>query len=112
LPIVPVIVVVTTIEIVALAPLAMLPKLHVTVPPASEHVPWLGVADTYVTLGSSVSVTTTPVALSGPLFVTVTLYVTFPPTTTGSELSVFVIERSDDTEVKVAVQLIVPFIVT
>ena len=42
----------------------------------------------------SVSVTTTLVALEGPLFVTTSVYVSRPPAVTGSVESVFVIVRS------------------
>src|SRR5207245_3827959 len=54
----------------------MVPKLHVmgVVP---LHVPWLGTDDTNITPLASVSVSVTPVAVSGPLFVTVAVYVRF-----------------------------------
>ena len=44
----------------------------------------------------SVSVTLTLVAVLGPLFVTVRVYVNVAPAVTGSGESVFVIERSDE----------------
>jgi len=64
---------VTTISIRAVAAFANVPRLQVAVPLNSEQVPWLGVAETKVTLGGSTSVTVTPEAASGPLFVTVTV---------------------------------------
>ena len=42
----------------------------------------------------SVSATVAPVTACGPLFVTSTVYVSVPPGSTGSGLSVFVIDRS------------------
>ena len=59
----------TTIVIVVLAPLARFPKGQVTVA-VPLQVPWLGEADTKVTPPGRRSVTVTPVALAGPLFVT------------------------------------------
>ena len=56
---------VTTSEIVALAPLAIVPRLHVTVD-VPLHDPWLGVAETNVVPVGIVSVTVTPVAGDGP----------------------------------------------
>jgi hypothetical protein len=61
----------TTMSSVAVAPLPIVPRLHVTIPPDSPHDPWLAVAETKVTLGGSWSVTVTLDAASGPLFVTV-----------------------------------------
>ncbi len=69
--IVPVALGVTSILTVACAPFARLPRLHVTTPLNSLQLPWLGVADTKLTPAGSVSVTTTLVASSGPLFVIV-----------------------------------------
>ena len=57
----------------ALAPLLMVPRLHVTVPDASLQLPWLEKAEPKVTLAGSVSDSTTPVAWDGPLLVTVTV---------------------------------------
>jgi hypothetical protein len=68
---VPVAVGVTTIEIVALPGKARLPTLQVTVPADGVHEPWLGVAETNVTLPGKVSVTVTADAAVGPLLVTV-----------------------------------------
>jgi hypothetical protein len=68
--IVPRALVLTTRVSVADAPFARLPKLHVTVP-VPVVVPWLVVAETKVTLEGSTSVRVTPVAVSGPLLVTV-----------------------------------------
>ena len=64
----------TTMVMVAEPPLFITPKLQTTVADP-EHVPWLGVAETRVTLDGSTSVTTTPVAVSGPLLTTDTEYV-------------------------------------
>ena len=63
---------VTAIVTVAFAPLFKLPRLQVTVA-VPLQVPWLGIAETKVAPAGSVSVTTTPVAVSGPLLVTVTV---------------------------------------
>src|SRR5229473_6172092 len=54
--------------IVALAPEARLPTEQVTVPEALVQVPWLDVAEPKVTPLGRVSVTVTPVAGDGPLF--------------------------------------------
>ena len=58
---------------VAVSPAAMVPRLPVTVPPASVAVPWLGVADTNVAVAGSVSVRLTLRASDGPLLVIVTV---------------------------------------
>ena len=71
--IVPAVVGVTTMVTVALAPFDSVPMLQVTVLPDLLHVPCVDVADTYVTLAGSVSVSVTPVAVSGPLFFTPTV---------------------------------------
>jgi hypothetical protein len=80
--------------IVAEAPFARLPRLHVTVPAACEHDPVDGVADTNEVPDGSASVICTPAALEGPPFETVTVYVKLLPAETGSGESVFVTERS------------------
>src|SRR5918996_5433256 len=79
--------VVTTMVTVAVSPPATDPRLQVTVPPARLQLPWLLVEDTYCVVGSSWSVSVTPVAVPGPLFVTVIVYVTSSPASTGSGLS-------------------------
>ena len=62
----------TTMVTVALSPLAMVPRLHVTVPPAStQGVPWLGDAEIKVTAPGRVSVRVAPVAGDWPLLVIV-----------------------------------------
>ncbi len=61
---------VATIETVALAPLASVPRLHVTVV-VPVQVPTLGVADTKVKPAGSVSVTVTAAAGEGPALETV-----------------------------------------
>ena len=43
----------TTMSTVAVAPFPIDPRLHVTVPPDSLHDPWLGVAETNVTVDGS-----------------------------------------------------------
>ena len=45
---------------------AIVPSAQVTVPAASEQLPWVGVADTNVTPAGSVSVSVTPAASAGP----------------------------------------------
>ncbi len=50
---------VTLIETVALAPLSIVPREHVTVPDACEQLPWDGVAESNVTPAGSVSVSVT-----------------------------------------------------
>src|SRR3989338_4733053 len=95
--IVPVTVGVTTIVIVTDAAFARPPMLHVTVPLAWLHVPVdapVHAALPNVTPAGSVSVTTTPVALLGPLFVAVTAYARELPTKTGSGEAAFVTDRS------------------
>ena len=59
-----------TSVIVALAPLARLPRLAST-GPVPLHDPWLEVAETKFRPAGSESVTWTPSAVAGPLFVTV-----------------------------------------
>ena len=54
---------VATIATLALAPLASAPRLQVTVV-VPAHVPWLGVAETHVSPGGSVSVRVTFVAFA------------------------------------------------
>jgi hypothetical protein len=63
----------TTIVTVADPALAIVPRLHVTVPLACVHVPWVAVADTKVTPEGSVSVTVTPLAPLGPALLTLTV---------------------------------------
>src|SRR5882672_3960244 len=65
---------VTWMEIVALAPLARLPTVQVTVPAEFVQVPWLEDAETKATPLGRVSVTTTPVAGLGPLLVATIVY--------------------------------------
>jgi hypothetical protein len=73
LVIVPATVGVTTSVTVIVPPLAIPPRLQVTVPLTWLQVPWLGVADTKVTPAGRVSVRVTPVALLGPALLTVRL---------------------------------------
>jgi len=61
---------VITSAMVAVPPFARVPRLQVTVlVPVQE--PWLGVLETNVDPAGSVSTTVTPVAVKGPLLVTV-----------------------------------------
>lgn len=71
---VPLAVGVTVMVIVAVAPLAKLPSVQLSVPDdGGAQVPWLGVADTNVALDGRKSLTVTPVPFEGPLFVIVTV---------------------------------------
>jgi len=85
---------VTAMVTVADPALAIVPRLHVTVPALWVQVPWVGVADTKPTPAGKVSVRVTPVAALGPALLTLTVYVRLPPATTGSGLSVLVTDRS------------------
>src|SRR5262245_31842708 len=67
---------------VALAPLASVPRLQVTVVEPLQ-VPWLAVADTKLTVAGSVSVRETLSAAPGPLFRIVNPYSNDVPTATG-----------------------------
>ena len=58
----------TRISTLASPALRIAPRLHVTVV-VPEQLPWLGVTDCRVTPGGRTFVATTPVAVSGPLFV-------------------------------------------
>src|SRR5262249_51141795 len=79
---------VVTIVTVTLELLVRVPRSQVTVPLAFGHEPKLEEADTNCTPLGSTSVSLTPVAVFGPLFVTVTVYVRVCPVTTGSGESV------------------------
>jgi hypothetical protein len=85
---------VTTIVTVADPALAIVPRLHVTVPALWLQVPWVGVADTNTTPAGKVSVRVTPLAPLGPALLTPTVYVSVPDTITGSGLSALVTETS------------------
>jgi hypothetical protein len=63
----------TTMSIVAVAPLDIVPSVHVTVPSESPHTPVLEIAETNTTLDGSLSVTVTSDAGSGPSLVTVSV---------------------------------------
>jgi hypothetical protein len=80
-----------TIESVALAPFAKLPKLQLT---AVVQVPWLGIAETTAKPAGSVSVKVIPVAVEGPLLVTVNEKVTLLPKFTVCGAAVSARERS------------------
>lgn len=77
---VPGVVVVTTIVTLALAPFARLPRLQVTVPSLGGdfdvervQLPWVEETELKWTVAGKGSVTVTPVAGCGPLFVTVSV---------------------------------------
>ena len=77
----PGVVAVTTIVMLALAPFARLPTPQVTVPPLGRgfvvvdrvQLPWVVATELKWTLLGKGSVTVTPVASCGPLFVTVSV---------------------------------------
>src|SRR3989449_1557469 len=77
----------TTIATVADPPSPSSPSAQLTVVPFALQRPWLALADLNRTLRSSVSVRLTPRAVSKPLFLTVTVYVSRALATTGSGLS-------------------------
>src|SRR5688572_23177914 len=87
-----------TIVMVRTAPSARTPNAQDvgTLPgiPALQLAPPLPLTDTTLSVAGSRSLTTTLFAADGPLLVTVIVNVRFVPATTGSGLSVFVIERS------------------
>jgi hypothetical protein len=58
------------------------------------QLPWLAVVDLALSPDGSVSVTVTPVALPGPLFFTVSVYIRLRPALIGSAESTFVMARS------------------
>lgn len=93
-----------TIVIVAEAPEASVPTLAVTVPALFDTVPCEAEAELKLIELGKTSVTTTFVALDGPLLVTVTVYVSVLPAITGSALSVLAIVRST---LPLAVELVV-----
>src|SRR5882672_9913293 len=51
-------------------PTGMLPMLQFTVVPLTEQLPWVAETEEYVTCAGSGSLTVTPCATAGPLFVT------------------------------------------
>src|SRR3954447_4661609 len=84
---------VTAIVITTTLPLFIVPSWHRTrMPPV--HVPWLVFTPANDTLPGSGSATTTPVAVSGALFRTVSVEVIRWPTVAGSGRSRLVIDRS------------------
>jgi hypothetical protein len=90
-----------TMVIVAVTPEAIVPSEQVTVV-VPLQVPWLGVADTNVTLAGSTSTIVTPVAEFGPAFVTAIVKVAFELTRTSDAVDL-VIERSDTAAATVVV---------
>src|SRR5205814_887327 len=84
---------VVTIVIVTDAPFARLPRLQLTTAPPVQ-VPCELVTETNVIPAGSGSATLTPVAASGPLFVTVSVQVTLLPSVAGFGEPLFVIARS------------------
>jgi hypothetical protein len=95
------VVVVTVIWTLAVAPLPSLPTLQVTVPSFGVavdrlQVPWLEETELKWRLLGKASLTVTPVALSGPLFVTRSVEVNRSPLTTGFGEAAVTIARSAD----------------
>lgn len=89
--IIPAVVVVTTKVMVALAPFTNVPMLHVKTPlEGGLQVPWVVFTELKVTFDGNVSVNVTPVAVSGPLLVTVMVKVAWSPTSTGFGETVWV----------------------
>src|SRR5439155_20211299 len=78
---------------VAMAEPLIVPRLQ-TMVLVPLHVPWLGVTETKLVPLGSASVTDTPVAPPGPLFVTVMVEVKLPPTIAGSGEPVTAMPRS------------------
>jgi hypothetical protein len=85
---------VTTMVTVAVAPFASAPSVQVTVPSSWLQLPCVGVAEPNVTPAGSTSISVAAAAASGPPFPTVIVYVSIPPTVTGSGESVLTTERS------------------
>ena len=87
---------VATTVTLALLPVAMDPRLQVKVltPSGIPQLPWLGVMDTTLKLLFIRTVRETAVAVSGPAFGTVSVYVTLPPIPAGSGESDMGNERS------------------
>jgi hypothetical protein len=79
---------VTVMEIAGAVPRASADRVQVTMPEAWPQVHPVPLAPTNATVPGSVSVTVSPAAGSGPLLVTVSVYVSVPPAVTGSGLSV------------------------
>ena len=59
------------------------PRVHLSVVPVSEQLPWLGVAETKVALEGMLLVSVTPEALVGAVFLTVAVKVVLVPTLVG-----------------------------
>jgi hypothetical protein len=91
---------VTVIVAFAVAPLATVPREQVTVPLALEQ---FAEAETKVNVDGSVSVARTPVASSGPPFVTVSVYTRLAERKTGFGAAEIPIERSADCVVAMTV---------
>src|SRR5262249_23870399 len=85
---------VPVIVTVALAPTASVATSHSTSFPPTAHVRSALVAATAAMLAGTTSATCTEVAANGPLLMSVTVYVTPVPATTGSGLAIFSIDRS------------------
>ena len=84
---------VTVIVTTALAPIARLPRLHVTVV-VPLHVPCVADDEPKVTPAGNASVTVTFVAAAGPLLVATMRYDSGTPTCPGFGDAVFVTDRS------------------
>jgi len=87
---------VATAVTLAVVPVAIDPRLQINVLTASgtPQLPWLGVTDTILKLLLSRAVRDTVVAVTGPAFATVRVYVTLLPIPAGSGESVMVNARS------------------
>src|SRR5204862_8213716 len=84
----------TTTVIVALLLNPRSPMAQLIIPPLFVHEPRVLTAETKSTAVLNLFVTVTCVAIAGPTFRTVTLYVRLLPTANGSGVSVAATERS------------------
>jgi hypothetical protein len=96
-----------TIEIVAEAPLASVPREQVS-GAVGVHDPCDGVADTRVRPAGRVSTRETPLAVPGPLFLTVIVKVAFAPTATLGVSAAFVTATSTATTAPATAPVVVP----
>src|SRR5437870_11226789 len=85
---------VTTMLIVAVAALAMVPSWQITVLAACEHVAAVVTTETNLRTAGSTSNTVTLVALAGTLLVTISVYVSRFPCATGLGAAVLVMATS------------------
>src|SRR5262249_49075911 len=87
-------------------PTTTVPTVHS--PVLESYVPWVVVADTNVNPEGSRSVTWAPVAVSGPLLLSVTVNVTVSPTLGVGSLTVFASARSACCGVAVVLAALLP----